>query len=184
VTDELARLFVALELPEAARGALERWRGSELSDLPGLRLLASESLHLTLCFIGWRQVAQIDAIARACGVVKRVDAAELRLGRAAWLPSRRPRVLAVELEDVHGSLATVQSTLSRALEEGGWYEPERRPFLPHVTVARVSKYARPPRRPLPAPPSLALRGSCVTLYRSRLGRGGARYEAVEKISLN
>jgi len=181
--DERARLFVALELPEDARRALVRWRSEALRDARGLRLISTEHLHATLCFLGWRGVGDIDEIWRACGALATRRAAELRLGEAMWLPGRRPRVLAVELVDPGERLLEAQSALSGALEAGGWYRPEKRPFFGHVTVARVARGARPRPRDLPPPPPLDLRGSRVTLYRSRLAPSGARYEPLHTLEL-
>lgn len=176
MNDERARLFVALELPEEVRSALVDWRSEVLDGRPGLRLVAPEALHVTLCFLGWWDAEAIGRIASACEPVAAEIPVWLTLGEPVWLPARRPRVLAVELDDSQGRLAAVQSKLSSVLQRGGWYAPESRPFFAHVTVARIAKGARAPRAQLPAPSALRLRGSTVTLYRSRLGSGGARYE--------
>jgi len=181
---ERVRLFVALELPAAVRDALAEWRLRAAGEERWLRSVRAEDLHVTLCFLGWRIESEIPAILEACSVVGAGGVARLRLGKALWLPPRRPRVLAVELDDLDGRLAAVQAALSRALSAGGWYAPEARPFLAHVTVARVAKGARPPRGELPAPPALALDGSRVTLFRSRLGAGGARYEGLGVVELD
>jgi 2'-5' RNA ligase len=182
-TAERARLFVALELPASARDILSRWRGSTLREIPALRPVPVEHLHATLCFLGSRPASQIDEIASACGVVAGEPVLELRLGEPVWLPARRPRVLAVRLEDGSGALARVQAALSAALASGGWYAPESRPYLGHVTVARMAKDARikPPR--LEPPPAVDVHCSRVTLYRSRLGSGGARYEPLSAVEL-
>jgi ketosteroid isomerase-like protein len=92
-------------------------------------------------------------------------------------------VLAIELEDSEGALARVQSTLADALVAGGWYAPESRPFLAHVTVARVARDARIRASSLPAPPASAVQCSRVTLYRSRLSPAGARYDAISVVEL-
>lgn len=162
---------------------LVRWRAETVPDGLGLRLIAPEDLHATLCFLGWRGAQDVDEIWGACQVAAAEEVVELRLGDAMWLPKRRPRVLAVALEDRAGALTRMQSTLSRALAAGGWYAPESRPYLAHVTVARVSNRARPRARQLVPPPPLATRGSCVTLYRSQLGPSGARYEPLRTLEL-
>ncbi|HYB28500.1 MAG TPA: RNA 2',3'-cyclic phosphodiesterase [Solirubrobacteraceae bacterium] len=181
--DERARLFVALELPDDARAALAEWRTSALSGIAGLRLVRPEDLHATLCFLGSRPAREIEQIGAACGVVAGEPPAESAFGDPVWLPRRRPRVLAVSLEDPEGRLARVQATLSEALVAGGWYAPESRPFLAHVTVARVAKDARIRAPELVAPPAIPIRCSLVTLYRSRLSPAGARYEALTVVEL-
>jgi RNA 2',3'-cyclic 3'-phosphodiesterase len=182
-SDERARLFVALELPATARQALFDWGAVVLSGRTELRAVALPALHVTLCFLGWRSVSEIEAIAAACEVVADRPAVELSLGDGVWLPMRRPRALAVALADPDQALAGVQSGLSAVLRAGGWYVPEQRPFLAHVTVARVARGARIRREVLPPPPPDAVTASTVTLYRSRLERGGARYEPLASVAL-
>jgi 2'-5' RNA ligase len=181
--DERARLFVALELPGAVREVLVAWRDGVVADVHGLRAVAVESLHVTLCFLGWVAVGDVEAVAHACDVVDGMPGPSLRVAGGVWLPPRRPRVLAVKLSDDGGRLGAVQSALSEALAAGGWYTPEKRPFLAHVTVARVGKGARPRRgSELPdVPGDLAFSGSTVTLFRSRLSGAGARYEGLASV---
>lgn len=181
--DERVRLFVALELPEAARDALVSWRDHVLGRARELRPLPADSLHATLCFLGSRAADEVGAIAAACAVVAAEPAPRLSLGQSRWLPSRRPRVLAVELLDPSGALRRIQASLSEMLATGGWYEPEKRPYLPHVTVARATGEVSTGRRPLPALAPLEFQGLCVTLFRSRLSRSGARYEALARVAL-
>jgi 2'-5' RNA ligase len=185
LSEEHARLFVALELPEAVRRELAVWRDGVVAGLPGLRSVAVESLHVTLCFLGRVDVREVDAVAAACDVVAGMPASPLRVSRGIWLPARQPRVLAVELSDVGERLGAVQSALSDALAVGGWYTPEKRRFLPHVTVARVGRGARLGRRAElpPLADDVLFDGVTVTLFRSRLSQAGARYEGLGSVSL-
>jgi 2'-5' RNA ligase len=183
MSDERVRLFVALELPENVRRALAGWGAEVLGRRAGLRAVAQDSLHVTLCFLGSRAVNEIGEIAAACEVLATTPVLQLSLGDGLWLPTRRPRVLAVALEDQDRVLGAVQSELSDVLRRGGWYVPEPRPFLAHVTVARVAKGAHAPRADLPPLSPSAVRGSTVTLYRSRLGRAGAQYEPLASVAL-
>jgi 2'-5' RNA ligase len=174
-----ARLFVALDLPDAVVEALVAWRTPLLRGRDGLRPVAPEALHVTLCFLGARPEA---AIARLAPLVEACASAAssvpgLALGEPLWLPRRRPRVLAVGIEDRHGLLGALQERLAAQLAADGWYDRETRPYLPHTTVARVRGGAQAPRgTALGAPPSLAFDGAAVTLYRSRPHPAGARYE--------
>ena len=186
-----ARLFVALDLPAEVRGALVAWTREHAGGVARLRLVGPASLHVTLCFLGTRPAAEVGEIAAACrAAVSGLPAPALVVGGALWLPPKRPRVLTVTLADDGGRLTAVQSALARALVAGGFYEPEPRPFLAHVTVARVQREGRLQRegRPrdteLPAPAPVRFTAGEVTLYRSRLGGGPARYEALAGVSLS
>jgi RNA 2',3'-cyclic 3'-phosphodiesterase len=174
---------VALELPATVREALVRWRDATMPGGGSLRMIAPEQLHVTLCFLGWRPVDEVSEILAACGILADRRAAELSVRGAVWLPRRRPRVLAVQLDDPGGGLSAMQATLSETLAAGGWYVPEKRPFLVHVTVARVASGGPLRALELPAPEPLRFAGSQVTLYRSRLGSGGARYEPLGTVEL-
>jgi 2'-5' RNA ligase len=178
------RLFVALELPAAVRDALSAWAREQVGVMAGLRLADPGSLHVTLCFLGSRSAAEVDQIATACrSALPGLPAPSLTVGDALWLPPRRPRVLTVQLADDHGRLAAVQSALAGALTRGGFYAPERRPFLAHVTTARVKGESHARREPPPPPDPARLTGDTVTLYQSRLGHGPARYEPLSSVGL-
>lgn len=181
--DERVRLFVALELPNEARDALVSWRDQAAGRDRDVRPLSADSLHATLCFLGWQAADDLDAIAAACGVLTAESAPTLSLGDPRWLPPRRPRVLAAELVDPAGALIRAQAVLSEVLTGGGWYQPEKRAFLPHVTVARAARGARVPRDPLPPLPSLEFLAPHVALFRSRLSRSGAQYQPLARIEL-
>jgi RNA 2',3'-cyclic 3'-phosphodiesterase len=86
----------------------------------------------------------------------------------------------------------LQERLQRSLVEGGFYEPEKRRFWPHVTVARVRPEARGSRRPgvvsippakLPEELSEARICRRMTLYRSVLQPRGAQYIPLAQVEL-
>ena len=169
-------LFVAAELPERAVDALLAWRPEH----EALRPVPRESLHVTLAFLGERPE---DVVAAVGGLVEELarPVEGLTLERARWLPPRRPRVLAVELGAADG-LAEVQAALVTALERAIGFVPEKRRFLPHVTVARVR--GRAPDDELPALPYAGeFAATSLTLFRSRLSSKGARYEPLARASL-
>ena len=178
-----ARLFVALELPSAAREALVQWRSEVAGEVSGLRLVRPEDLHATLCFLGSRPVGEIEAISSACGVVAGEPVVDSAFGEGLWLPARRPRVLAVALSDPDGALGRIQSVLSGALAAGGWYAPESRPFLAHVTVARVGRDARVRRVELPR--ATGVRGALLARdavpVAAWIGRRALRAAGVDRV---
>jgi 2'-5' RNA ligase len=180
---ERARLFVALDLPLDVRAQLTGWSEAELRELP-LRLVAPESLHVTLCFLGQRPLVEVDAIRAACQVVAPFPPLALTVGEPRWLPPRRPRVLAIELTEAQPALAELQSALSAALAVAGFYKPESRPFLAHVTTARVPSGQRLRATEVRPPGPTAFTATQVTLYESRLGHGPALYQALTSVKLS
>jgi 2'-5' RNA ligase len=92
-------------------------------------------------------------------------------------------VLTVEVRDGDGALFALRERRVQALVDAVGYEPERRRFRPHVTVARVRHGAAPRRTGLPEAPEAEFAGEALVLYRSWLGGGPARYEALERAIL-
>ena len=174
-------LFVALELPASAREALVRFRDAA-ADPAVWRPVAEDALHVTLAFLGHRREDDV-AIAEKVLAGLPATAPALRLDGPLLLPPRRARVLCAAIDDVEGRLAPLQAAASAALADAGLYTPERRPFRPHATVARLRAGARAPTRVEAVPDALGFAGAAVTLYRSRLGRAGAAYEALARREL-
>jgi RNA 2',3'-cyclic 3'-phosphodiesterase len=179
------RLFVALELSCEVREAVIAWRARVTRRVPELRPIAHDALHVTLCFLGSQSADAEKRIVAACETaLGGARSPELGIDVGLWLPPRRPRVLAISLDDPSGALARIQARVASALADGGWYAPERRPFLPHVTVARVPARARMGAVDLPELQPLRFAASAVTLYRSHLQRSGARYEPLARMLLS
>jgi 2'-5' RNA ligase len=179
-----ARLFVALDPSEAARERIVAWQHEALGGLGrSLRLVRPEALHVTLVFLGHHPEEEVDAIAAAA--LSRLDglrAPRLEPVEVVPIPPRRPRLFAVDLADEGDRAAAVHAAVAAPLVEGGWYEPEERPFWPHLTVARVRARERPPRLAVD-PPAGRFDAREVVLYRSKLGRGGADYKALARVTL-
>jgi 2'-5' RNA ligase len=178
------RLFLALDLPEEARASIARWRGAVLASRSELRPVADQGLHATLVFLGRQPSEEVERTwAVAVEALSDCEAPRLGLASATWIPPRRPRLLAVGLSDEGGRATAVHGALSGALAEAGFYQPEQRPFWPHVTVARARGRAKVRKAQLPAPPELAFTAGQVTLYRSDLHPSGSRYVALERLAL-
>jgi 2'-5' RNA ligase len=176
---------VALDLPEQARDELVGWRERVLAGRSDLRPVAPEALHLTLVFIGSRPEDEGPAIAETVArSVAGLRAARLRAVAVKPVPPRRPRLFALDLADDGGRAAMVQASVAGALEAEGVYEPERRSFWPHVTLARVRRGERAAPLEAEPPPGDAFDAGEVTLYRSRLSPRGARYEPLVRTRLD
>ena len=170
-----ARLFLALEPAEDERAALARWRDELVAGRDELRPVPSESLHLTLAFLGHRPEEEIPRIAEAAfAAIGDAGTVALEPRELKPVPPRSPRLFALDLADPGGAAAAIQAAVSEALARESLYTPEKRAWWPHVTLARVKRGVRA--KPLRGePPAEALRASTVTLYRSLLHPHGARY---------
>jgi len=184
-----ARLFVALDLPDELREGIAEWGRQALVD-PALRPVAPESLHITLAFLGNRPEEEIEEIA---AVVREA------VGPAPWVevldPEQRPprgRARVYALPVLSPGTEALQAGVEQGLVEGGFFEPEKRPFWPHLTVARVRPEGRGSRRPVVVaeppgklPEGLSEARICrrMTLYRSELKPTGARYVPLAHVQL-
>lgn len=184
-----ARLFFALDLPEEVRTGIVAWGRRELAD-PALRVVPPESLHVTLAFLGYMPEKEIVPLGEIVKDLK-IAAPEIRLGNPVAKPSsRRARLFALPAESP--AAVELQAELEEKLVAGRLYKPEKRPFWPHVTVARVKpegKGSKQPRRvekfPTGLPKDLLQAAVCrrVTLYRSELKPSGAEYRPLAQVKL-
>lgn len=183
MNDRRQRLFVALDLPDRALDAMEAWRASALGTRGGLRHMPRDSLHVTLAFLGVRSEADAGAAAAAT-LAAAAPVGGLALGEPLWLPARSPRLLALAIADRSGALGALQTRLVTLLTQAVGFEAEKRPYLPHVTLARVPSGGHAPRdRELDSPEEVAFEGAAVTLYESVLRPSGARYTALTRADL-
>jgi 2'-5' RNA ligase len=182
-------MFVALDLPEETRAAIAEWGRRELTD-GALRPVAAESLHVTLAFLGYlpeKEIGRLEAILGEAAA----GAPELRLGEPVPRPQRgRPRLFALPAESP--GTVKMQAEVESMLVSARLYRPEKRPFWPHVTVARVRREERGSSRParVTSPPGTLpkrllkpIRGVRLTLYRSELQPRGARYTPLAQVEL-
>jgi 2'-5' RNA ligase len=184
-----ARLFVALDLPEPVREGIVAWQRAELSD-EALRVVGPENLHITLAFLGYTPEKAIGSVAELVNAIRaeapRIELQTEPVGR----PKGRPRLFA--LDAVSEGTVAIQAELEKELVAGRLYKPEKRPFWPHVTVARVRPEKRGSKRParienaprrLPEALCEPFRGVRVTLYRSMLRPQGAEYAPLAQVAL-
>ena len=177
------RLFAAADLPSTVREELAAWGAACAARVPALRAVPGERMHITLVFLGTRpdeEAEGIGSLVTACAA----GPVGVELGDVLWLAPRRPHVLTLEVRDPTGRLGELQARVSAALEAGAGYEPERRRYRPHATVARVRKgeRVRPDDVALPPAPQGEVALESLTLYRSVLGRA-PRYEPVARVAL-
>jgi 2'-5' RNA ligase len=183
------RLFVSVELSAELRdglaAALAALHGPV--QLPaGVRVLAADTWHLTLQFLGSVRDEQIEDVKAACAAAANEHAPfEFELGGAGAFPATRSaHVVWAGLWRGETELASVARSLEQKLAPVG-FTPEEREFSAHVTLARVKPRADV-RRMVAAldVPRRAMIVSELTLFRSHLSSEGARHEPIGRFALS
>ena len=175
--DERLRLFAALPLPSEPRERLVAWQGRALGAAADARIVPPENLHVTLAFLGSRPRSEVAAILDAL----RAAAAGATPPTLSAMRYRETRSVGmVVLDDEDDRATRLAADVGERLAALGVYRPERRPWLPHVTVLR---FRRAPRLS-PEPPDLGeVSPSEAALYTSSLRRSGAQYDVLESVPL-
>jgi RNA 2',3'-cyclic 3'-phosphodiesterase len=128
-----ARLFVALPLPAAVTGALARMAPAPG---PGVRPIAEADMHLTLHFLGRADPATVG---RAIAAL-RLPAFEVRLNGPGHFSLRGHKTILWVGVETSAALLDLHAMLGEALAATG-FVPETRPYVPHITVARLGPAA-------------------------------------------
>lgn len=178
------RLFVAFEVSETAKDAVEVAVAPLRERFPQARWVPRQNWHVTVKFLGqtyprllgWVQERVAAAAAQGAPV-------RTRLTEVGAFPSAgRARVLWAGLDDRPGRLAEIAHALDALLATE--FKPETRAFSPHLTVARSD----PPLRLDEGVVGTALEPVEVTvdhlvLFRSHLRRPSPVYEPLERYAL-
>lgn len=179
------RLFLAVDLAaDVRRDLASRLAASPLAcPLPG-RPVAPESWHLTLRFLGQTPApdgARLVAGLHAAALGAPFDIAFGRLG--AFPRAARAQVLWLGLEEGVDALRRLAGVVERAVVAAG-FPAEHRPFDAHLTLSRL-RPAEDLRGLIGALSGTGLRQrvDAVALFRSHLGRDGARYEPLAHFPL-
>ncbi len=192
---DLPRLFVAVPIPEVVAARIGELvagvRDALGADGQRVRWVQMEGLHVTLRFLGPTQKDLIDtvgaAVERSAGATS--GPFEIRIGGAGTFPdATRPRSLWLGIREGAMPLGQLANAVTGALVDEGW-PLEERAFRPHLTIARtdgVHAGAEAGRRLIAAAADLdlAFNADRIVLFRSHLGRGPARYEALRSVALN
>ncbi|HEX7119320.1 MAG TPA: RNA 2',3'-cyclic phosphodiesterase [Longimicrobiales bacterium] len=183
------RLFLAINLPdrerEAVYGAAAPLREVGLP----VRWVETESLHVTLKFLGWVRPEHVGRVERAMAeAAAKTQPFEMSIGGLGAFPSlRRPRVIWLGVEATP-PLRCLKHDLEWQFAPLG-YEREVRAFQPHITLGRAGRDAA-------AGEFRDLEALCarvdhravvpvdrIDLMRSELSRAGARYERIASAAL-
>ena len=132
------RLFFAVEIPEEAVRQLADWQRLYLCSDRGFRMVPEGQLHITLAFLGQKGEQEKELAAGQLEIIAGSKAFEVACTGLIGLPKDRTlRVIAAVCEEPSGRLMAIRDQLVSALAEKDLYEREKRPYFPHVTIARA-----------------------------------------------
>jgi 2'-5' RNA ligase len=181
------RAFVALEISDEVRSALERAQRGLARAPVKVKWVPARNLHVTMKFLGDIEPAQAEAVravlAEAAGGGPVPFVVE---GLGAFPPRGRPRVLWAGVSEGSEAVSAVQAALEAGLRPLG-FEAERR-FVPHVTLGRVKspRGAETLRAEMERIGGRRF-GRCtateLVLFESTLTPMGAEYRAAERVRL-
>jgi 2'-5' RNA ligase len=177
------RLFVAIEIPDAVKDTVEEAFASWREMFPKARWVPRENMHVTLKFLGRTWPRLVDWVpARVEAAALDVSRFRARLRGVGSFPSaKRGRALWAAFEEAD-PIAGLAGEIEGALADE--FPAEKRPFHPHLTVARSD----PPLKLPVAYSATELESEewevdHVVLFRSHLGRPAPRYEPLARFSL-
>lgn len=154
-----------------------------------MRWVPPGNLHITIWFLGEVNEPRVEALVTSMKEPLETQSFTLRVAGAGAFPqSGAPRAIWLGLVAGREGLVSIHDQLRPRLLPLG-FEPEKRPFSPHLTIARV-KDIRPSHTPVLRK---VLRdvdddvGECqvasATLFRSRPTPTGSEYEALGRVPL-
>jgi len=177
------RLFLGIPLAESVRAQLTQPTARLRSAAPNLRWSASDSWHITLQFLGNTTPAQYECLIPRLAQLRFVPVL-IQLSSLGIFDRAGVFYVGIELT---AELIELQQRIVAATTPCG-FEPESRPYHPHITLARSKGQGRPREirvlRPhierQPNFPSF-LAGEFL-LYESHLSSAGSTYEVRHRFS--
>jgi 2'-5' RNA ligase len=173
------RIFIAINLPESTKKKLLAYQ-DKWPELPA-RWTTKENLHLTLVFLGNTSEAELQQLTERCRQVGESHKPfELRINHIQYGPNEhRPRMIWAALE-------TSQELLS--LQKDLETTPEKQPYSPHLTLARLRLFElqRMEQEELPQiteDVSLSFPVDSFEIMESELARSGAKYVQLQQFVL-
>ncbi|HSM57803.1 MAG TPA: RNA 2',3'-cyclic phosphodiesterase [Candidatus Sulfomarinibacteraceae bacterium] len=176
---ESIRAFIAIDLSEEARAVLANAGETLARRVPSgvVKWVSPQKMHLTLRFLGDTPLEKLDELFAALDrTVSAHPPFSLHLDELGCFPNRRrPRVVWVGVQGDTAQAEALRDDIEEMAAAMGW-EPEQRPFRPHLTLGRVKEKGAALDLPWGqgvAPAKIAV--DAVHLFESQLRPSGAVY---------
>jgi 2'-5' RNA ligase len=190
---EQIRSFIAIELSEEAKKGLARLRKElERDEHRFVKWVDPGGIHLTLKFLGNIPAKRVTEITEAMKkATQGISPFHLEISGLGVFPSlRQARVLWVGVGGEIDKLSRLQQNIDSALAVLG-FAKEERPFVPHLTLARIKEGASAPERrsfselvgSTTFEDRYHVEVGVIRLMRSQLTRAGAIYTCLSVVEL-
>jgi 2'-5' RNA ligase len=187
----MTRTFIALEMNEALHRHLEEVIDQVAQVLPNARWVDPAGIHLTLAFLGELTDARLSQAMQAAEIAaQQVKPFTYRLSHLGIFGSpKQPRVLWMGIDEPSGAMTRLHRILNQELEQRG-FEIDKRPFSPHLTLARFKQPLMPDEQQglqrilVGKQRGVVATHVCtvehVNVMKSELSRAGARYTCLKE----
>jgi len=182
---ELVRSFVAVSISDGARRQIAELLAGLRRETGVVRWVKPESLHLTLAFLG---EVPPDFLESTKPLLTSVAAGHkpfaMRLNGVGVFPSpSRARTVWIGMDHGKSEVCALQRDVVKALCAVG-YQPEKRPFSPHLTIGRM-RIPDDLSRAVASPfESESFPVSRLVLFRSVLSPAGPTYSVLTEFPLS
>ncbi len=181
------RIFLSINLPEKIKNKLAEYQ--EKWDIP-VKWTNKDNLHITLVFLGYTKDENLGLICESVEeVVKKSSPFVLKLEKVCYNDLKDiPRMVWV-VGKKNSQLDSLKNNLENSLSRNNFSSPQRKSFIPHVTLGRIKKWQFRKMEPEDIPEikeeiSLSFEVNSIELMNSVLKRKGPKYEILQSFQLN
>ena len=190
---EQVRSFIAIELPDELKTGLFQLQAQlKTVNMPWVKWVNPDSIHLTLKFLGNVAIDRTDEITGAIEAATRgISPFVLQVKAPGVFPNlRRIQVVWVGIGGEVDKLNRLQQQIESNLAQLG-FAPESRSFTPHLTLARLRDWASPDERQrfgqliadTRFEEAYTIKVGAINLMKSQLTREGAIYSRISSVEL-
>ena len=130
--DKKKRIFIAIDIPEPTKTELGKIRG----DIGHIKWIPKRNMHLTLRFIGGMDTGQLEALQQKLSTIE-LQSFTLTLQHLGHF---NKHILWVNT-DIPKALVALKKAIDEKVDALG-FESDARPFMPHITLARIDKISQ------------------------------------------
>lgn len=181
------RTFIAIELSQEIKDALEYIENNLRTKISGVKWVRPENIHLTLKFLGHVRIDTLESVKIVLTeTAKNAKPFTIRLSSPGAFPSvNGPRVIWIGIDKGNKESVDMANFIEEKTAVLG-IEKENRAFHPHLTLARVNflkdKYLLKNAFSSLKIPPVEMAASKLTLFQSTLTREGSIYTVLHAAS--